>query len=117
MIPINALARTPAFTGTRLSLLLTLLNSPARGPNFFIIYLVNFAQACAVLLARALPLTWASVDCGTRTRVDQFQFNQQRYVAEFRFGFVPMRDNVEPVFLSPGEKLELARHSNQHRAG
>jgi vitamin B12/bleomycin/antimicrobial peptide transport system ATP-binding/permease protein len=71
-----------------------------------ILWTLSHFLALALLIYAGVG-TWASVTVGRR--LIKINFDQQRYEADFRFGLVHVRDNVEPIYLYDGTARETAQ--------
>jgi putative ATP-binding cassette transporter len=74
----------------------------------YLAMLVSISWLVAVaLVAYAFIGSLASILIGRR--LIGINFNQRRYEADFRFGLVHVRDNIEPIFMYGGEAHETAQ--------
>jgi putative ATP-binding cassette transporter len=71
-----------------------------------ILWSVSRSLAIALFAYAGLG-TWLSVAVGRR--LVKINFDQQRYEADFRFGLVHVRDNVEPIYMYGGETQEISQ--------
>ncbi|HYL57944.1 MAG TPA: ABC transporter ATP-binding protein/permease [Candidatus Acidoferrales bacterium] len=73
---------------------------------FAILWSISRSMAL-ILIGYAMFGTYFSVVIGRR--LIGLNYNQERYQADFRFGLVHVRDNVEPIFIYGGEQHEGAQ--------
>src|SRR5208283_427270 len=70
---------------------------------FAILWSISSSLAL-ILIGYAAAGTYFSVAIGRR--LVGLNYYQERYQADFRFGLVHVRDNVEPIFIYGGEQHE-----------
>jgi putative ATP-binding cassette transporter len=72
--------------------------------TYFAILWSISASLALFLIAYAIGGTYLSVVIGRR--LVGLNYYQERYQADFRFGLVHVRDNIEPIFMYGGERQE-----------
>jgi putative ATP-binding cassette transporter len=93
-----------SFVGTTLIFVLIVLGAVVTAVTFFgILWSISPFLSIALVVYAAVG-SYLSVIIGRR--LVSINFNQQRYEADFRFGLVHVRDNVEPIFMYGGEQHE-----------
>ena len=76
----------------------------SRVVTYFAILWSISSSLALILIGYAMLGTYFSVVIGRR--LVGLNYYQERYQADFRFGLVHVRDNVEPIFLYGGERHE-----------
>ena len=93
-----------SFVSSTETLTVTLVFAVAGVATYFAI-LWSISQSMAlILIAYAIVGTYGSVKIGQR--LVGLNYFQERYQADFRFGLVHVRSNVEPIFIYGGEQRE-----------
>ncbi|HVN29886.1 MAG TPA: ABC transporter ATP-binding protein/permease [Candidatus Binataceae bacterium] len=72
--------------------------------TYFAILWSISASLALILIAYAIAGSYFSVAIGRR--LIGLNYDQERYQADFRFGLVHVRDNIEPIFIYGGEEQE-----------
>jgi putative ATP-binding cassette transporter len=96
-----------SFVASTLTLTVTVVFSIAGVATYFAILWSISASLALVLIAYAIVGTYFSVVIGRR--LVGLNYYQEKYQADFRFGLVHVRDNVEPIFIYGGEQHETAQ--------
>ncbi len=86
------------------TLTVTLVFAVAGVATYFAILWSISPSMALVLIGYAVIGTYFSVLIGRR--LIGLNYNQERYQADFRFGLVHVRDNIEPIFIYGGEQHE-----------
>jgi vitamin B12/bleomycin/antimicrobial peptide transport system ATP-binding/permease protein len=93
-----------SFAGGTLIYFLIVLGAIVTAVTFFgILWSISPFLSIALVIYAAVG-SYLSVVIGRR--LIGINFDQQRYEADFRFGLVHVRDNVEPIFMYGGEQHE-----------
>jgi vitamin B12/bleomycin/antimicrobial peptide transport system ATP-binding/permease protein len=93
-----------SFVGTTLIFVLIVLGAVVTAITFFgILWSISPFLSITLVIYAAVG-SYLSVIIGRR--LIGINFDQQRYEADFRFGLVHVRDNVEPIFMYGGEQHE-----------
>ena len=98
-----------SFVTSTETLTVTLLFAVSGVATYFAILWSISRSMALMLIAYAIVGTYFSVKIGLR--LVGLNYYQERYQADFRFGLVHVRSNVEPIFIYGGEQ----RESNQLR--
>jgi putative ATP-binding cassette transporter len=93
-----------SFVGATLIFVLIVLGAIVTAVTFFGILLSISPFLSITLVIYATVGSYLSVTIGRH--LVSINFDQQRYEADFRFGLVHVRDNVEPIFMYGGEQHE-----------
>ena len=93
-----------SFVTSTETLTVTLLFAVAGVATYFAILWSISRSMALILIAYAAMGTYFSVKIGLR--LVGFNYFQERYQADFRFGLVHVRSNVEPIFIYGGEQRE-----------
>lgn len=93
-----------SFVASTQILTVTLVFAVAGVATYFAILWSISALLALVLIGYAVAGTYFSVVIGRQ--LVGLNYHQERYQADFRFGLVHLRDNVEPIFLYGGEQHE-----------
>jgi putative ATP-binding cassette transporter len=96
-----------SFVGSTLIFVLIVLGAIVTAVTFFGILWSISPFLSITLVVYATVGSYLSVIIGRR--LVSINFDQQRYEADFRFGLVHVRDNVEPIFMYGGEQHETAQ--------
>ncbi len=93
-----------SFVGTTLIFVLIVLGAIVTAATFFgILWSISPFLSITLVIYAAVG-SYLSVIIGRH--LVSINFDQQRYEADFRFGLVHVRDNVEPIFMYGGEQHE-----------
>jgi len=95
------------FTSGALTYALSVLTSLATGMTFFVILWSISPMLALALITYAIAGTYGAVVVGRR--LVTINYNQQRYEADFRFGLVHVRDNIESISMYGGESHEIGQ--------
>lgn len=93
-----------SFVESTLIFLVTLVFAIAGVITYFAILWSISSSLSLFLIAYAILGTYFSVVIGRR--LVGLNYYQERYQADFRFGLVHVRDNLEPIFMYGGERHE-----------
>ena len=93
-----------AFVTATETLTVTVVFAVAGVVTYFAILWSISSSLALILIGYAVLGTYFSVVIGRR--LVGLNYYQERYQADFRFGLVHVRDNVEPIFLYGGEQHE-----------
>lgn len=93
-----------SFVASTQTLTVTLVFALGGVATYFAILWSISSSMALVLIGYAVLGTYFSVVIGRR--LVGLNYNQERYQADFRFGLVHVRDNVEPIFIYGGEQHE-----------
>lgn len=93
-----------SFVSSTETLTVTLLFAVAGVATYFAILWSISRSMALILIAYAAMGTYFSVKIGLR--LVGLNYFQERYQADFRFGLVHVRSNVEPIFIYGGERRE-----------
>ncbi|HXW85353.1 MAG TPA: ABC transporter ATP-binding protein/permease [Candidatus Binataceae bacterium] len=100
-----------SFVGGWLVYILLTISSIATAATFIgILWSISHFLTVALLLYSAAG-TYLSVLVGRR--LVRINFDQKRYEADFRFGLVHVRDNIEPILMYGGEQHETNQLSRR----
>ncbi len=96
-----------AFVASTQTFTVTLVFAMAGVATYFAILWSISSALALILVAYATAGTYFSVLIGRR--LVGLNYYQERYQADFRFGLVHVRDNVEPIFIYGGQQHEGAQ--------
>lgn len=96
-----------SFVSSTLTLSVTVVFAIAGVATYFAILWSISSQLASILIAYAIVGTYLSVVIGRR--LVGLNYYQERYQADFRFGLVHVRDNVEQIFIYGGELHETVQ--------
>jgi putative ATP-binding cassette transporter len=95
-------------------LTITLVFAIAGVVTYFAILWSISSSLALFLIGYAIAGTYFSVVIGRR--LIGLNYFQERYQADFRFGLVHVRDNIEPIFIYGGERYETDQLRNRFAA-
>ncbi|SRR5579885_2704189 len=93
-----------SFVSSTLTLSVTVLFAIAGVATYFAILWSISAALASTLVVYAIVGSYLSVVIGRR--LVSLNYYQERYQADFRFGLVHVRDNIEPILIYGGEQHE-----------
>ncbi len=96
-----------SFVSSTETLTVTVVFAIAGVITYFAILWSISSSLATILVSYAIAGTYFSVVIGRR--LVRLNYDQERYQADFRFGLVHVRDNVEPIFIYGGEKHETSQ--------
>jgi putative ATP-binding cassette transporter len=96
-----------AFVGSTEKLTFTFAFAAAGVVTYFAILWSISASLALILISYAIVGTYFSVIIGRR--LISLNYHQEKYQADFRFGLVHVRDNIEPIFIYGGEGHETTQ--------